>query len=225
MNVRELVQRAAGRARLLLAGRQARRHSLVGRPELWQLKRDFQISFLRQHGLEPSHVLVDIGCGTLRGGIPIIEYLAADSYVGIDVRSEAIEEARRELREHGLEQKRPLLIAAPSLADVDVGRTADRLWAFSLLMHLDDERLDECLEFARRHLAADGVFYANVITADLAPARWREFPVISRPVEAYLELARRAGLSARDIGALAELGHVSGLAHHDEQRLLELRRT
>jgi hypothetical protein len=40
-------------------------------------------------------VLVDLGCGTLRGGIPIIEYLDADSYIGVDVREEAIEEARR----------------------------------------------------------------------------------------------------------------------------------
>ena len=96
------IEKLRATLRWVRASRQARRHSLVGRPELWQLKRDFQISFLREHGLEPGHFLLDIGCGTLRGGIPIIEYLDAGSYVGIDVRSEAIEEARRELREHRL---------------------------------------------------------------------------------------------------------------------------
>jgi cyclopropane fatty-acyl-phospholipid synthase-like methyltransferase len=225
MNRRELADRAARRARALLAGKQARRHGLVGRPELWQLKRDFQIAFLREHGLEPGHVLVDVGCGTLRGGIPIIEYLDDASYIGIDVRAEAIEEARRELHEQGLEHKRPTLVAAPSLDGVDLGRTADHVWAFSVLMHLDDIRLDECLDFVRRHLAADGVCHANAITAELPPARWREFPVISRPVEAYREPAARAGLTLRDIGSLAELGHVTGLAHHDDQRMLELRRS
>lgn len=223
MNLREAAERAARQARALLAGRQARRHGLVGRPELWQLKRDFQIAFLEEHGLEPGHVLVDVGCGTLRGGIPIIEYLDEGGYIGIDVRPEAIAEARRELREHGLEHKQPELIAAQSLADVELGRSADRIWAFSVLMHLDDERLDECLDFASRHLAADGVFYANVIAADLPPSRWREFPVISRPVETYRERADHAGLSVRDMGALSDLGHVTGLAHHDEQRMLELR--
>ena len=223
MKARELAERAARRARALVAGRQARRHGLVGRPELWQLKRDFQIAFLRAHGLEHGHVLVDVGCGTLRGGIPIIEYLDVGGYVGIDVRAEAIEEARRELLESGLEDKRPELIAAPSLASVDLGRSADRIWAFSVLMHLDDERLMECFEFAQRHLAADGVFYANAITAELPPARWREFPVLSRPVEVYGDFAASAGLFVRDLGPLAGLGHVTGLAHHDEQRMLELR--
>ena len=75
MNLREIADRAASRARAAVAGRQARRHGLVGRPELWQQKRDFQIAFLREHGLLPAHVLVDLGCGTLRGGIPIIAYL------------------------------------------------------------------------------------------------------------------------------------------------------
>jgi len=224
MRPQELAGRAASRARALFAGKQARRHGLVGRPELWQLKRDFQIAFLWEHGLEPGHVLVDVGCGTLRGGIPIIEYLDAGSYVGIDVRAEAIEEAWQELREHGLEDRRPELIAVPSLADVELTREADRIWAFSVLMHLDDERLDECLAFARRQLAPNGIFYANAITAEFPPARWREFPVISRPVEEYREQAARAGLSARDLGPLAELGHVTGLAHHDEQRMLELQR-
>jgi SAM-dependent methyltransferase len=224
MRPRELAGRAASKARAVLAGKQARRHGLVGRPELWQLKRDFQIAFLREHGLEPGHVLVDLGCGTLRGGIPIIEYLDAGSYLGIDVRPEAIEEARYELREHGLESKRPELIAAPSLAEVQLDREADLIWAFSVLMHLDDERLDECLAFARRRLAPDGIFYGNVITAELPPARWREFPVISRPVEAYRARAALAGLSVRDLGPLSEFGHVTGLAHHDEQRMLELRR-
>ena len=221
--MRQLAGRAVRAARALAAGKQARRHGLVGRPELWQLKRDFQIAFLRAHGLEPGHVLVDVGCGTLRGGIPIIEYLAAGGYVGLDVRAEAIEEARRELRESGLEDKRPELVVAPSLAGVDLGRTADRVWAFSVLMHLDDGRLAECFDFARRHLAADGAFYANAITAERPPARWREFPVLSRPVETYRAFAERAGLSVHDLGPLSGLGHVTGLAHHDEQRMLELR--
>src|SRR5581483_12194958 len=141
-----------------------------------------------------------------------------------DVRPEAIEEARRELRESGLEGKRPKLIVAPSLASVDLGRAADLVWAFSVLMHLDDEGLAECFDFAGRQLAADGVFYANAITAEIPAASWREFPVISRPVDVYRAAAESAGLSVEDMGRLADLGHVTGLSHHDEQRMLALRR-
>ena len=47
-----------------------RRRAMVGPPELWDLKRAFQIRFLRDHGLEPGHRLLDLGCGTLRGACP-----------------------------------------------------------------------------------------------------------------------------------------------------------
>ena len=52
-----------------------KRASLVGPPKLWQSKRDCQIKFLLEHGLKQDHYLLDLGCGVLRGGIPIINYL------------------------------------------------------------------------------------------------------------------------------------------------------
>ena len=69
-----------------------RRHSLVGPPKLWKLKRDFQINFLKNAGLEPQHYLLDIGCGTLRGGIPLIDYLNVGNYTGIERRRKVLEE-------------------------------------------------------------------------------------------------------------------------------------
>ena len=57
-----------------------RRHAMVGPAKLWKMKRDFQIKFLKKSGLLPKHYLLDIGCGTLRGGIPFIEYLDEKKY-------------------------------------------------------------------------------------------------------------------------------------------------
>src|SRR5207237_3852901 len=76
-----------------------RRSAMVGPASLWQMKRDFQINFLRSMGLEPENYLLDIGCGVLRGGIPIIQYLAEGHYYGIEVRSDALEEGTRSLRD------------------------------------------------------------------------------------------------------------------------------
>ena len=44
--------------------------------------RRFQIAFLKERGLVPSSQLLEIGCGPLTGGIPIIEYLEPGNYVG-----------------------------------------------------------------------------------------------------------------------------------------------
>jgi cyclopropane fatty-acyl-phospholipid synthase-like methyltransferase len=83
------------------------RHALVGPGDLWESKRRFQIEFLLKQGLLPHHRLLDFGCGTLRGGIPLIEYLNDGNYVGLDVRLETLKEACLELEESGLASKNP----------------------------------------------------------------------------------------------------------------------
>src|ERR1700678_2630550 len=56
----------------------------------WDEHRRFQIEFLRQQGLKPSQTLLEIGCGPLTGGIPIIRYLQPNNYVGVDIRSSVL---------------------------------------------------------------------------------------------------------------------------------------
>ena len=100
---------ARGRQKLnsfiALTTNQGRRHSMVGPAHLWKMKRDFQNRFLRQIGLRPEHYFLEIGCGTLRGGIPIIQYLEQGHYFGLDVRNEVIEEAKKEVTKFNLEAK------------------------------------------------------------------------------------------------------------------------
>ena len=75
------------------------RHDWVG-PGYHEMKREFQINFLKSHGLSPDKTLLDLGCGTLQGGIPIIDYLDVGHYFGIDVRSRVILKAHEELAVH-----------------------------------------------------------------------------------------------------------------------------
>jgi len=53
--------------RAFFLNRAERRFELVGPPELWEMKRRFQIEFLRQFGLQPQHYLLDIGLRRLAG--------------------------------------------------------------------------------------------------------------------------------------------------------------
>jgi SAM-dependent methyltransferase len=166
--------------------------------------------------------LVDIGCGVLRGGVPIIDYLLEGHYYGIEARPNVLEEGREELRESKLEHKKPHLMVAERLANVSLGRKFDYIWAFSVLIHLQDEILNEVLEFASRHLQPGGVFYANVDTADAPDGRWQEFPGVRRPLAFYRETCSRHGLELEDVGSLSTHGHVTG-GEADEQRMLEIR--
>ena len=104
---KDSLSRLKNQLALLFVSRAARRHARVGSPRLWKMKREFQFDFLKRMGLERTQVLLDLGCGTLRGGIPLIEFLERGHYIGVDVRADVLDEARAELREAGLEHKSP----------------------------------------------------------------------------------------------------------------------
>lgn len=201
------------------------RHALVGPSRLWRMKRDFQIKFLRDMSLLPGHHLCEIGCGTLRGGIPIIRYLEEGHYCGIEVRESALNEARRELEEAGLEDKAPTLVISQDTSQISLDKRFDFIWAFSVLFHMNDETLKNALSFVKKHLKDNGVFYANVNIGEKAEGNWQGFPVVSRSFEFYESVCAKMDLTPTDIGNLRDLGHHSGKKSHDDQRMLKIVRT
>lgn len=210
----------------LVATPAERRHRKAGPMHLWKSKRDFQIRFLKEVGLKPEHYLLDIGCGTLRGGIPIIEYLEKGHYFGVESRADVLAEGRKELHEANLEDKEPVLIVSENLSSLDIGVTFDYIWAFSVLIHMTDEILNDCLCFVNQHLKNSGAFYANVGIGPRRDARWRwqRFPVVWRTWEFCREVSLRNSLHVTDMGTLESLGDVSGIRSIDEQRMLKFHR-
>ena len=196
----------AGRA--AYASRMAARHGMVGPPDLWEMKRRFQFAFLKGAGLRPHHRLLDLGCGTLRGGIPLIEYLAVGHYTGVDVRPTVLQEGRRELEEAGLVGRAPRLVCCEDLRDFDDGRRFDVIWAFAVLIHMSDPVLDAALAAVARHIESSGVFYATVHIGERSERNWQGFPIVTRSIPFYEQAASRHGLSLCDIGSLNSLGHV-----------------
>jgi hypothetical protein len=51
---------------------------------LWDQLGQLQFDYMIREGLKPHHKLLDIGCGSLRGGIHFIRYLDAGNYIGTD---------------------------------------------------------------------------------------------------------------------------------------------
>jgi hypothetical protein len=159
------------------------------------------------------HRFLDIGCGTLRGGIPIIEYLEPGHYTGLEVRPHVLEEARKELALHpAAAAKCPNLVLSegfPALPDLG---PIDQAWGFSVLIHMADPIARDCFAYAGRVLSQRGVFHANVHIGPTGDAQGGAgFPVVSRPESFYQGLAEAAGLQVEDLGTLASLGHSFGL--------------
>jgi SAM-dependent methyltransferase len=211
---------AARRVLIRLKTRPSARHAEVGSGDLWVVTRRFQFDFLLARGLRPEHRLLDIGCGTLRGGIPLIDYLQAEHYIGIEARGQILIEARKELAEAGLEHKRPLLIHASEPEELKLEVPVDYVWAFEVLIHLTDELLDGYFDLAARSLAEHGKFYANVNFGERVNRKWKEFPWVWRPRDFYVSTAARRGLAMEDVGTVGELGHRTGGFKQEEQMMV-----
>jgi SAM-dependent methyltransferase len=186
-----------------------RRHKLedsMGFRGQWDEHRRFQITFLKERGLEPQHDFLEIGCGPLTGGIPLIEYLEPGKYVGVDIRSSVLNVSWGEIGLAGLSEKNPRLICSSSFGDEELGeRQFDFVFSFSVLYHLSDDILRDYFKNVSLRLKPGGSCIAQVNT-HLTSSTWLEFPFLQRKVADYVTMAGKAGLSATSLGSIDELG-------------------
>ena len=170
------------------------RASLVSEPANWQWARDLQIERLKKFfHLKPEDYLLDFGCGVLRGGLPIIEYLNNGHYYGIEIDNVRLQEAKKELEENNLQDKKPVLGTNFSIMD----RKMDFIWCFQVFIHMTDEILRESLSSMIKFLKPDGKIISTVNLSEEAieEKKWREYPVVFRSFEFYKDIANEKNLN------------------------------
>ncbi len=184
-----------------------RLEAMVGPRGVWQESRDFQIDFLRRNDLQPAHSVLDIGCGVLRGGIPLIRYLDVGGYTGFDIRPSVIEEAWLQVEKEGLESKSPIVLVSDTFGRDELGDSKfDYIWCFQVFYHLEDKLVEQCLAQIEARLAAGGRCYANV-NCTFDDGSWFEFPYLRRSLDFYENLASQFGLTMTDLGQQREWGY------------------
>ena len=171
-----------------------RRASLVSEPKNWQWARDLQIKKLKEKfHLKQEDYLLDFGCGVLRGGIPIIEYLETGHYYGIEVDQIRLQEGKKELEENNLQDKKPVLGTNFSIMD----RKMDLILSWQVFIHLTDEILKESLASMVKFLKHDGKIISTVNLSEevIEEEKWREYPVVFRSFEFYKDIANEKNLN------------------------------
>ena len=128
---------------------------------LWEEMGRLQFEFLVEQGLRPDHRLLDVGCGSLRGGIHFIRYLEPGRYVGIDRSQELLLAGRDELRQAGLEEKRPELVQMEDFGLSRLGGRFDMGLAQSVFTHLPLNGVIRCLMAVDEVLEPGGRFFAT----------------------------------------------------------------
>jgi cyclopropane fatty-acyl-phospholipid synthase-like methyltransferase len=98
---------------------------------------------LIEKGLRPDDVLVDYGCGTLRVGALLIDYLAPDRYIGLDIDQRLLSLGLDMLPAGVANGKRPTLrvISPEAIADL-APRKPDWIFSNGVVQHVSPAELD-----------------------------------------------------------------------------------
>ncbi len=166
--LRTIVSDAGGNYEVELAGAVAagrHRDSIGG---LWEEMGKLQFQFLVEQGLESTHRFLDIGCGSLRGGLQFIPYLDPGNYWGIDNNQGLIDAGWEiELAQANLQSRQPhqQLVCLKDFEFPSLDVTFDFVLAQSVFTHLNFNRIRRCLTRLAPAMEPGGKFFATFIEA------------------------------------------------------------
>lgn len=139
---------------------------------LWDEMGALQFDFLVESGgLTPDMTLLDLGCGSLRGGVRFVEYLNPGNYYGLDLNESLVEAGYTvEIPRAGLEGRleRDHLRVTDDFDATPFGVSFDRVIAVSVWSHLPFNHIQRSLYEVSRVLEPEGSFYTSFFVADEA---------------------------------------------------------
>jgi hypothetical protein len=134
---------------------------------LWDAIGGLQLNFMLQRGLKPRHILLDIGCGSLRAGVHFIKYLDPGNYLGMDKEKRIIElGVDQELGPRLLQQRSPEFAVSEQFEFEKFSKRPDFALAQSLFTHLNEQDIRLCLTKLRRISGQDIRFYATYFISE-----------------------------------------------------------
>jgi SAM-dependent methyltransferase len=179
-----------------------------GNGSWYELGGRIELGVLEMEGLQPTHTLVDFGCGNGRLAVKVIPRLSGGTYIGIDISETMLREAARLVRKavpqppcsvRWSKQSTPAFALASGSVDL--------MCAFSVFTHLEHEDTFRYLADARRVIKPQGRFVFSCLPIRLAEAqvifrhqasldlktRWRGVRNVVTTVEMMDAIARMAG--------------------------------
>lgn len=134
---------------------------------MWEEIGRLQFDFLVQQGLKPSHCLLDIGCGSFRGGVRFIHYLDAGNYLGIDKERKLIELGiEKELGNTLYKKKQPLLVVSDDFTFDSFSKKPHFSLAQSLFTHLTAQDICLCLKRLRQFVEPNHILFATFLEGE-----------------------------------------------------------
>jgi SAM-dependent methyltransferase len=177
----------------------------IGPSDVWDLRAGGMFSLLFQRGLRSDHIVLDIGCGSLRMGRLLIPYLEVGHYFGVEPNKWLVEAAReKELGGCLWRIKRPRFWYRDDfrLDEFDGMPVVDCAFANSIFTHADIRQIRRCLGAVKKVLHPEGEFLFDFKEGhNVSGVKGWTYPeVVQYPLKWMLAEVREAGMKAQVIG-------------------------
>jgi hypothetical protein len=179
----------------------------VGKAEEYDRRGAVQFAVLTMMGLREDHHLLDIGCGSLRGGRLFIPYLLPGRYCGMD-RPEAepmVQEGlKNELGFSIVAAKRPLLMYSSEFFFGGFGHKFDYILAQAVFCHITLAQIRTCMGQVCKVMKRGATFVASFHEAEIDDKREKlVYPEVAwYTMDTIRKVAADVGLSCNRLNPL-----------------------
>lgn len=141
--------------------------SYVGSPKKYDTMAAHQFNLLTSLGLRENHTLLDIGCGSLRGGRLFITYLLPNKYFGVEPEEWLLQDGiRKNLGEEMLRIKNPKFSNNREFKLGVFNQKFDYILAQSIFSHATQKQILTCLSEAKKVMKDSSVFVGTFYLGD-----------------------------------------------------------
>lgn len=176
--------------------------AFVGPAEKYDLVSAMQFNLLTFLGLREHHYLLDIGCGSLRGGKLFIPYLLPRRYFGIEPEKWLIEEGiKNELGEDIIRIKQPVFSHDSNFTLSIFDGEFDVILAQSIFSHASQRQIRRCLSEAKKVMKPTSIFAATFVRGEqnYTGDEWVYPGCVTYTLEHMINLVEEAGLICKPI--------------------------
>ncbi len=178
--------------------------SYVGPPNYYDLIGATQFNLLTLFGMRETSSLLDIGCGSLRGGRFSIMYLRPGRYFGIDPEEWAIQDGLRSHFDEELVRRRePSFVIDGDFAFTKFDRAFDFLMAHSIFTHTPKWQIAKCMTEAKKVMIPETVFLATFFETldggDYEGEEWLYPDIVRYRKSTISEIVSAAGLEGQHL--------------------------
>jgi SAM-dependent methyltransferase len=152
--------------------------------------------------LREENTLLDIGCGSLRGGRLFITYLKPGKYFGIEPEQWLIDQGiETEVGRDLVALKKPAFSNDSNFTLSVLGRKFDFMLAQSIFSHASQAQIRRCLSEAKKVLEPSGIFAATFFPGETnyEGSEWVYPGCVYYTLEYFTKLAADEGLACKPL--------------------------